>query len=273
MKKWIYYICVILFAAVFIVSISYLGYYYWDAQMQQSRYETLSQLRPAANVRPEPTQSAQQDQIIPDPLETVEIVDPKTGEKRQVLAEFAELYRINNDIIGWLSIPAIDVDYPVMHTPEDPEYYLKRNFDKKKHTAGCLFAAGACDPQEPSDNIIIYGHRMKNGTMFGNLDKFKKASFCKENPYIYFDTLEELHTYEILYVFLTTASVGEGFAYHQFINTENQEDFDAFINQCQKLSVYNANLEAKFGDKLITLSTCDYSSADGRLVLVAKQIA
>ncbi len=274
MKKWMYNACIFIFAAVFLVSGVMVGLYYWDAHTQQSRYEDLAQMRPATNSRPSLSQSLD-DASAPTAAEseTVEVTDPKTGQTRQILAEFAELYLLNSDIIGWMSIPAIEVDYPVMYTPEDPEYYLRRNFDKEKNTRGCLFIQAGCDVFAPSDNITIYGHRMRDGTMFGQLNKFRKASFRNENPYIYFDTLTELHTYEIMSVFLTTASVGEGFSYHAFIDAENETEFNNFVDQCKKLSLYDTGVDAQYGDKLICLSTCEYSQTNGRLVVVAKRVA
>ena len=267
------FICI--FAAVFAVSGVMVGLYYWDAHVQQSRYEDLAQLRPTANPRPAPTQPIPEDETQTQPAEPqmVEVTDPKTGETRRILPEFAELYQLNSDIVGWMSIPAIEVDYPVMYTPEAPEYYLRRNFDKEKSTRGCLFVQAGCDVFAPSDNITIYGHKMRDGTMFGQLSKFRKASFREENPYIYFDTLTELHTYEIMAVFLTTASVGEGFPYHAFVNAETEEEFNKFVDKCQKLALYDTGVDAQYGDKLICLSTCDYSQTNGRLVVVAKRVA
>lgn len=264
-----------IFAAVFIVSGVMVGMYYWDAHTQESRYKDLAQLRPTTNARPVPDGTVSADDAVSTSTEpkTVEVTDPKTGETRQILAEFAELYQMNSDMVGWLKIPAIEVDYPVMYTPEDPEYYLRRNFDKEKNTRGSLFIQSGCDVFAPSDNITIYGHHMRDGTMFGRLNKFRKASFRNENPYIYFDTLTELHTYEIMSVFLTTASVGEGFSYHAFITAENETQFNKFVAQCKKLALYDTGVDAQYGDKLICLSTCEYSQVNGRLVVVAKRVA
>ena len=277
MKKSLYNILIFIFAAVFIVSAVAVGMYYWDARVEQSRYNELSQLRPADVPRPLPKEPDSGEETVPPQTqpqsELVEVTDPKTGQTRLVLPEFAELYTMNSDIVGWMSIPYIEVDYPVMHTPEDPEYYLRRNFDKEKNTRGCLFIQAECDVFAPSDNITIYGHRMRDGTMFGKLNKFRKKSYRDENPYIFFDTLTERHTYEILSVFLTTASVGEGFRYHAFVEAETEAEFDAFIKQCKKLALYDSGVQAQYGDKLICLSTCEYSQTNGRLVVVAKRVA
>lgn len=277
MRKGLYNTFIFIFAVVFLASAVYIGYYYWQTYTQQSRYNELSQMRPAQIQRPQPTQSKPEEDALPEQTEPqselVEVTDPKTGQTRQVLPEFAQLYEMNSDIVGWMSIPCIDVDYPVMHTPDNPEYYLRRNFDKEKQTHGCLFVEAECDVFEPSDNITIYGHRMRDGTMFGKLNKFRKQSYRDENPYIYFDTLTQRHTYEIMAVFLTTASVGEGFRYHAFTDAATEAEFDAFVKQCKKLALYDSGVEAQYGDKLICLSTCEYSQTNGRLVVVAKQVA
>lgn len=275
LKKWMFTVCVVVLALIFLGSGIMVGVYYWDAHQQESRYDDLAQLRPTDNTRPLPDNPEPEGETEPDDphANMVEVTDPETGETRWILTDFAQLYRLNSDIIGWLKIPAVDVDYPVMYTPEDPEYYLRRNFDKEKNTRGCLFVQAGCDVFTPSDNVTIYGHRMRDGTMFGQLQKFRKASFRDENPYIYFDTLTQLHTYEIMSVFLTTASVGQGFAYHGFVNAGNPEEFDAFVKQCKKLALYDTGVDAQYGDKLICLSTCEYSQTNGRLVVVAKRVA
>lgn len=279
MKKWLYNVLIMVFAGVFLVSGGFLAAYFIDGYNQQNRYGELASLKTEATTpRPLPTQpDATQPtaEALPEPTAPamVEVTDPKTGETRLVLPEFAALYELNSDIIGWMKIPGTVVDYPVMHTPEDPEHYLLRNFDGENSKRGCLFIQAECDPFAPSDNITIYGHHMRDGTMFGQLEKFRKKSFRDEHPYIYFDTLEGLHTYEIMAVFLTTASVGQGFPYHSYVDMEDAAAFDAFVERCQKLSLYKTGVQAQYGDKLICLSTCEYSQDNGRLVVVAKRIA
>ena len=108
--------------------------------------------------------------------------------------------------------------------------------------------------------------------MFSHLAKFIQKSFWQENQYLYFDTLDQHHTYQIIYVFTTTASVGEGFLYHQFINATTQEEFNSFLVSCSRHSLYDTGLTATYGDKLLTLSTCEYSQENGRLVIVAKRL-
>lgn len=272
MHKWIRKVLLVLFAALFLFSAAMLLNYYRGSRTEQTRYQELSGLRSQQNNNPIPNQSG--DTVSESiEVETVTVTDPKTGAERQILAEFSQLYALNSDIIGWLTVPGCEIDYPVMHTPEDPEFYLRRNFDKKSQTRGCLFIQAECDAFTPSDNITIYGHRMRDKTMFGQLEKYRKPEFRNENPYIYFDTLKEKHTYEVMTVFLTTATKGEGFAYHRFIDAETEKDFEDFVAGIQEIALYDTGITASYGDKLICLSTCEYSQTNGRLVVVAKQIA
>lgn len=275
MKKRTYNILICLFAAIFLVSAGILGKYYYDAYQQQKNYDELTQLRQKAPTaaRPLLPENATEQEDIPYKNPLVEIAHPETGEMVVLLEEFAELYQKNPDLIGWIKIPGVGIDYPVMQKPEKKDYYLNRDFNRKKSSHGCIYVQEESDVFSPSDNVTIYGHRMKDDSMFGNLDKYLKKSFWKKNPYVYFDTLTGLHTYEIIAVFTTTATKGEGFAYHRFINAENEKAFDDYVAQCKELAIYDTGITAQYGDKLITLSTCEYTQTNGRLVIVAKRIA
>lgn len=261
MNKNLRRLLVVVFAAVFVISAGYLAWYYIDSAVQENRYDALSDLH--QNVTPRPSVTA------PVPEQT----QPETEPQSTILPDLQPLYEQNPDIVGWLTVPGTVIDYPVMQTKDRPNYYLRRNFDGKKHNAGCLYAAEPCDIFTPSDNITIYGHRMKNGSMFASLEKFTDADYCKENPYIYFDTLYSLHTYQVMSVFIVSSTVGEGFAYHEFVTAENEQDFDNFVDTCKELALYDTGVDAAYGDKLVTLSTCDYSLVNGRLVVVAKRVA
>ena len=271
-KKWIYNTLIVIFAVVFLVSAGMLVAYYIDASRQAQRYDVLSDLH--GNV-PRPTipqESDTETEIIPDVPALTAVTDPETGKTVYVLPEFAELYTLNNDIVGWMTIPGTNIDYPVMQTPDNPDYYLKRNFDREQNSHGCLYARESCDIDQ-GDNVTVYGHRMKDGSMFAGLDSYKNKAFFETNPLIYFDSLQQRRTYQIMAVFRTTATVGEGFTYHTFEQTENAAEFDAFVAECKALSLYDTGVTASYGDQLVTLSTCEYSQTNGRLVVVAKRIA
>lgn len=194
--------------------------------------------------------------------------EDKQAEKLDKADIYFSLKERNSDFAGWISIEGTPLDYPVMYTPENPEYYLQRNFDKEYSPYGTPFISAACDSQLKCDNVIIYGHYVKNGNIFGNLKNYTDKSYLEEHPIINFDTLTEFSQYEILSVFITADSE-DGFPYYQFITSEDKAEFDKFISDVKNLSIYDTGVSAAYGDRLLTLSTCDYSVKNGRLVLVA----
>lgn len=188
-----------------------------------------------------------------------------------VTDKFAELYEQNNDFVGWLSIPDTLIDYPVMQTKDIPNYYLYRNFNKEYSRYGTPYLQENCDISK-SDNLIVYGHNMKTKMMFYDLSLYKDISFYEEHKFVYFDTQESKQTYEIFAVFKTIAYSSNSFQYNTFVNASDENDFREYVKTCKSLSLYDTGLSAEYGDKLLTLSTCDYSTKDGRLVVVAKKV-
>ena len=186
--------------------------------------------------------------------------------------KYAAVYEQNDDFVGWLCIEDTNINYPVMQTPEEPNYYLKRAFDRSYSDYGVPYVQENC-ALGISDNIVIYGHNMSNGSMFADLCRYEKKSFWQEHPIIHFDTLSGYGEYEIVTVFKTVAYSQEGFKYYHFVDAENEADFDTFLAQCRELELYDTGVDAEYGDKLITLSTCEYSRKNGRMVIVAKLIA
>lgn len=193
------------------------------------------------------------------------------NEEDLILQEYRELFLQNADMVGWISIAGTTVNYPVMQTPNEPNYYLKRNFDKAYSDLGTPYVQEDCSISE-SDNLIIYGHHIKSGKMFGALEDYKSQSFYEQHKMIQFDTLTQHGGYEIIAVFKTVAYSSEGFRYYDFVNAENEEAFTAYIAKCKELSLYDTGVSAEYGDRLITLSTCEYSAQNGRLVVVAKKV-
>ena len=180
-----------------------------------------------------------------------------------------KLHEINNDIVGWIQIDNSNIDYPVMQTKESPNYYLRKNFYKQYSYLGTPYLAENCDINF-SDNLIIYGHHINNSKMFGELENYKSQEYYSNHKFIKFYTLEEYREYEIIAIFRTIANTG--FKYYNFINAINETEFDTFVSKCKELSFFNIDKIAVYGDDLLTLSTCDYSSKNARLVIVAKRI-
>ena len=156
-----------------------------------------------------------------------------------------------------------------MQTKDNPNYYLKRNFEKEYSDLGTPYIQEDCDLLT-SDNLIIYGHHISGNRMFGALEDYKSKSFYEEHKTIHFDTLTQQGEYEIVAVFKTVAYSSEGFRYYDFVRAESEEEFNAYVETCRELALYDTGVTAEYGDKLITLSTCEYSAANGRLVVVAK---
>ena len=176
----------------------------------------------------------------------------------------------NPDMVGWIKIEGTNINYPVMQTPNEPNFYLKHNFEKEYSDLGTPYVQEDCDIAV-SDNIVIYGHHIKGQKMFGALEEYKSQSFYEEHKSVQFDTLTQHNEYEVIAVFKTVAYSLEGFRYYDFVNAENEDEFNAYVEKCKELALYDTGVTAEYGDRLITLSTCEYSAQNGRLVVVAKK--
>lgn len=196
------------------------------------------------------------------------------SQEPEMLERFEKLYGENSDVVGWLTVPGMNIDYPVMQN-EDDEYYLHRNFYGEDDKYGTLYVKNIADVDTPGTNFIIYGHNMKDGSMFGNLDLYREKDFYEEHSLIRFDTLYEERTYEIVAVFLSQVYDvnADVFKYYKFYQAENEEEFNDFYQNIKKLSLYKTDVTAEYGDTFLTLSTCAYHVQDGRLVVVAKRIS
>lgn len=197
--------------------------------------------------------------------------DTPVSEGEDVLAKYQELYLQNEDMVGWIAIDGTAINYPVMQSKNNPDFYLKHSFEKEYSDLGVPYIQENCDILT-SDNLIIYGHHIKGQKMFGALENYKDKSFYEEHKTIQFDTLTEQGEYEIVAVFKTVAYSAEGYRYYDFVDAENEDEFNAYIEKCKELALYDTGVTAEYGDKLITLSTCEYSAQNGRLVVVAKRI-
>ena len=244
MYKKFYIFLIIMLVASLVTSISYIMINYKEDKKQNEVFEKLENIITESN-------------------------EEKKEQKKETI-NFKKLYELNNDFVGWLKIENTNISYPVMQTENSRKnYYLRKNFYKEYSQLGTPYIAEYCNIQT-SDNVIIYGHHIKNNQMFGELEKYKKKEFYKSHKIISFNTINENANYEIVAVFKTVAYTG--FEYYKFVNSSSRQEFDTFIQKCKELSFYETKNTAKYGDKLITLSTCEYSNKDGRLVVVAKKI-
>ncbi len=188
------------------------------------------------------------------------------------------LYAQNSDIVGWLTIEDTSIDYPVVQTPSDSDYYLRRNFQKESSTAGTLFVDGSSSMVDPlSANWIIYGHNMKNGTMFHDLLDYADEEFYKTHTTFTFDTIEGIGSggiYEVVAVCYTQvySQDEDVFKYYKYANITSAVAFDEYVAGVKALSIYDTGVTPTWGDQLITLSTCEYSVTNGRFIVVARYV-
>ncbi|MDR1815817.1 MAG: class B sortase, partial [Clostridiales Family XIII bacterium] len=191
-----------------------------------------------------------------------------------LLPYYKQLKAENEDFVGWLRIPDTVIDYPVMQTkpPKNPEYYIDKNFKKEYQAAGSIFASEISDVDRPSDAVILYGHHMKTGTMFGSMGDFLKQDFFDAHRDVIFDTMTGRNEYVIYGLFKTQVYTDDPaeFAYYSVSDFTTQSAFDDFMKQVDaKLQISDAAMRPMLGDKILMLSTCEYSQENGRLVIVA----
>ena len=184
------------------------------------------------------------------------------------------MHRSNSDFVGWIVINGTDINYPVVQSRTYQEFYLNHDFDGEEYEGGAIFVDARNDYFTPDDNIIIYGHNMKDGSMFGTLQYYLKQDYYKEHQIIQLDTLFERKTYKIALIGLSavTDENEDTFRYYDFLNFKSKKAFLNYVAGLKKLQVYDTGVDIKYGDKLVTLSTCNSRRRDGRLFLVAKEI-
>lgn len=183
--------------------------------------------------------------------------------------KYEKLKERNNDFVGWLTIDGTNIDYPVRQSPNDPEFYLRRNFDKENDNSGIPFAA-ASSIIPNGDNIIIFGHNMKNDTMFSELQKFKSPEFCEENHSITFNTLTTSDVYDVIMVFKISESDVKKFPYYKYTSFDNITA-NKYLSKAAQYSIWSKNKTINNDTKLLTLSTCEYTFKNGRLVIIAEK--
>ena len=250
-------LCSVVAAACFV----YFGVYYYFADRTETDYEELAGLKGSTTLAAGQT-----------PTVTIHYTDEEDVEL-SVLPEYQTLYNKNKSLIGWLKIDGTNIDYPVMQTANN-EYYLDHNYDQEYDKNGSLFLDKDCDVVHRNTNLIIYGHHMKSGKMFGNLNLYSSEDYGKKHAAIQFDTIYEKGTYEVMYVFRSRIYNEDEivFKYYQFLDADSAKEFESNMQEMAALSLYDTGVTASYGDELLTLSTCDSSEQDGRFVVVAKRV-
>lgn len=249
-----------------------------EALRSQSQTRTEETAEPSENLQEETEPS--DDTSGPSESQTESTADPAQeesggGAAAQVMNPYADSFLANSDMAAWIQIEGTKIDYPVMQTMEDENYYLKRGFDKKSNNNGCLILDTDSSIKEPlSTNQIIHGHNMKSGEMFGTLPEYENKDYFEQHKYIKLFTKECQRNYEVIAVFRSQVyrKSDQVFKFYKFFQADTQEEFDDWYENIKELSLYDTGVTAQFGDRFLTLSTCVYHVENGRLVVVAKEI-
>ncbi len=205
-------------------------------------------------------------------------IEENSASSSEILLKFTQLYSENQDFAGWLRIPGTKIDYPVMSREGDNNYYLDKNFEQQHDKNGLLILDYRSSIQggtvSGGQNLIIYGHNMRTGVMFGTLKNYKEKSFCDEHMTISFDTLYEECEYRVVAAMLGSVAYEDEdvFRYYDAIDISTEEAFNAFRENIIGNAIYTTDESIEYGDSCLILSTCDNYKEDGRFVVVAKKV-
>lgn len=191
----------------------------------------------------------------------------------QALPHVEAYHAKNPDVVGYIAIEGTALHDPVLYTPGE-DAYLYRNWEGDEDRAGSIYIDKHAILQPRDTNLLLHGHNMRNGSRFHTLLSYQDAAFCKQHPIIQFDTLYEAGRYEVVAAFRSQVFRPEDdvFKFYQFYSAQNEQEFQDYLQNIQSLALYNTGVTATYGDQLLTLSTCEYSQPNGRMVVVAKRV-
>ncbi len=229
----------------------------------------------AAGTEPKETESSAPE-TEPEPAAIVRAAAEPAAEysismEGRSLEQYAALKEQNSDVIGWIRIEGTVIDYPVMYTPEDRDFYLHRGFDKESSAYGMIYMDGACNLETGGLNYLLYGHHMKNGSMFAKLENYKYQSYFEEHPVVVFDTLTEYAEYEVFgAISLSADDVSDEFL--RDLLAQDEESYQRLVDTVKAESYYDTGITPVWPQQLLTLATCEYSQQNGRLMVFARKI-
>jgi sortase B len=257
-KKKIITIALIAAFSLCAVFTGMMAYWQWnDGQQSKDDFSALAELVAEEPAAPEQT---------PAPTDEPEA---EPDERELAYEKYKALYEQNNDFVGWITIDGTAINYPVMQSIGSPDYYLKHNFEKAYSDYGVPYVDEAC-AVGLSANTVVYGHHMKNGTMFSSLVNYADKAYFDEHPVIRFDTIYGFGEYQVIAAFSFDTN-NETFRYNEFADG-NEAQFNEYVAECMARRAYDTGFTSEYGDKLLTLSTCEYTHTNGRFVVVTKLI-
>lgn len=243
-----------LFACCFVVSAFFVGRYLYRSRREAGAFEQLSH-----SVLQQAAQASTQE---------------GSADAAELLAQaYAAVSEQNEDYVGWLVMEEVGVDYPVMYTPDDPEYYLRRAFDGSYAVSGTPFLGEDCTVD--SDCVIVYAHNMNDGSMFGELDRYRDEAFYAENTELTFYVDGEARRYEVFAAVRTRVlrQNEEGFRYYYAGGDCSEEERRQLLDWLADNALYDTGVAPGMDEQLLLLSTCSYHTQDGRFLVAARRIA
>lgn len=245
----------IILVAIIIVCLSIIGYNYYNYNKDDKLNSEIQDLQPVINEASDLDNNSSGENDGQDQSKEGNYVNSANEE---------ELKSINSDYKMWIQIENTNINYPVVQG-SDNDYYLKHNFRKESNISGTVFVESANDIDNDK-NIILYGHNMRNGTMFNNITNYKEESFFNEDNKINIIMNNTLYEYEVFSVYVKNVSevnLAIGFA--------NEDEFINYAYNEAEESLYKKDVDFSAEDNLITLVTCSYEFTDARTIVVARR--
>lgn len=239
----------------------------------EAEYEALQEMVFSVPVESAPEENRPEENISEDNMpeenapekEAVEDAAPKVVTDEQIMQAVSKLRSQNDDVVGWIVFDNLDINYPIMQGADNNEY-LRHTFSKKYNSAGSIFMESENTPDFEDCHTIIYGHNMKNLSMFGQLKYYKDVGFYDEHQYFTIYTEADVYRYQI-FAYYDISATGDIYT----IGFEHDEVFGEFVDNMAERSYYDTGVEATELDKVITLSTCT-TSDENRFVVNAKRV-
>lgn len=254
MGKLIKRVVLLIVVTIFLYSGFQLAQYYYDGYVSSKLNERMKQQYKAAQKVQQGQNAIDQEELTEEQLE------------QQYKEKFDQLRDINSDIVGWISIENTGVDYPVVQSSNN-EYYLNHNVEHQSSARGSIFMDYRNNNVNDNIHTVIYGHHMKDGSMFGELSKYKHAAYYDEHSTITVEGPEGLSKWQIFSVYVYSPE--DQFFEYEFAD---DEQYNAYLEKISKKSSYDTEVEVNSDDQLLTLVTCTYEITDARFIIHAKRL-
>lgn len=261
-------ILTLLFTAAFLVSAIMVVRYIIRGNAEESAFSQLAQIASQAQAAQETTAPSASPGASAAPDSQPDAETPPSP-----LPGYDTLCAMNSDFAGWLTVPGTKIDYPVMLTPDDPQYYLRRAFDKSSSSSGTPFIGLNGTPD--TDCFIIYGHNMKNKTMFGTLSSYQDKSFWERFPTFSFNTLYETRTYQVFAALECRILEDDepGLRYYEYSGDLTEAEFGELTDWLLSNAAYETGITPSYEEQILILSTCSYHTDNGRFIVAARRIS